>query len=450
MQQEISTHTKFNHYDPLQPDAYVLHLANIHHACGVAVIEDIYDLHGVLIVAKSAAMTPVLAHYIMQYTLLKPLENCIELARELNLQRLEKDFSRVMQQDQILSALHEHDDLVVVLQKYCQQYSEYPLLRQKLTVLALSMPDLYSRTLHCSWLSLLIAKEMRLSEQDIAAIFLAALSHDIGMLHVDPAVLESKVALSFDDWQKIQMHVVVGHQLLVSMANMPHLVAQAVFEHHERCDGTGYPLGKVESELSVAGQIVGLADSVMAIYHNRFKSQGHSWRDVIPIIQMNLQAYFFRHCDVLLSIIRRSELPIKNVIDGDETPQFIAELAEKNNHLKKWFETMRETIMALGFRHGDRRLHALQNVMLHVSTSIDGSGIFNIQYSELLVAYTAKTSTDIHRDIESAHRLQLEIIFHLQRLSRMTQLYIESGDCKDEKILTALVSGLHQSQKFLL
>ncbi|MES2824336.1 MAG: HD domain-containing phosphohydrolase [Pseudomonadota bacterium] len=438
---------KFNIHNPHQLDAYLLHLAEINIHCGVVAAENIYNSLGVLIVNSGVRITPLLANTILHCTLVKPLETIVRLERELDAAQLAADLVEIIEQDNILSALNEYQNLTPALKIFCQNSMQYAVLRQKLTVMSHVLPELYQRSLYCALLSFLIAKEMRLSESDQELVFLAGLSHDIGLLHVDPNVLNHKDTLTADEWLHIQRHVVISSQLLQSMPDMPIAVAQAVYDHHERCDGTGYPYGKVESELTFPGLIVGLADSVVAIYYHRFKTQGGTWLDAIPIIQMNTQAYFYRNYEILVAVLRRSELPKKNVIEGDATPQFIADLAQKNNQLKKWFDTLNDALVSIGFRHGDRRLYSLQNVMLHVSTSVEGSGIFKGQE---LLANANNLCKEVDREIENTHLMQQEIIFHLQRLSRMTQLYIDSGDCKKNEIKSVLVEGLAKAQQFAI
>jgi HD domain len=368
----------------------------------------------------------------------------------INAELLEKILLGVAQQDSILFAINEHHSLKIPLKELCETAARFPLLCHKLTVMTHTMPDVFQRTLYSTWLSLLIANEMRLSRDDIEVVFVAALAHDIGMLHIDRALLSQQVSRTSDEWQHIQQHVVIGFELMKSMEGMPVNASQAVYEHHERCDGTGYPQAKVESELGLHGQIVGLADSVIAIYHNRFKEQGGTWRHAIPIIQMNLQAYFFRAFDVLTTILRRSELPPKDVVVGDKTPEFVSTLFNRNEQLKKWFDAMQACIMAVGFRHGDRHLHALQNVMLHVATSAQGSGIFLEQHQVLRAIVENNGVAESISDIENVHLMQQEILFHLHRLSRMTQLYLDSGACQQEPIKQTLLSGLSKAQQYWL
>lgn len=447
---KLITNNKSHAYDPLIPDAYLFRLASISHKCGIFTAEDIYSAKGVLLAQKNILISPEIAAHIYSHRLQKQLELCVRFDNELDVTQLEQHFLTVMKQDDLLFAIDEHQDIATLIKPFITHYEKFPLLKQKISVMALAMPELFLRTIYCSWFSLLIAKEMRFSEQGCLDVFLAALSHDIGMLHLDAFVLDKKGSLSPEDWRHIQEHVYIGVSLLKQMADMPVDVVEAVYEHHERCDGTGYPSGRVESELSYAGKILGLADSIIAIYHNRFKNQHRTWRDVIPVIQMNAQAYFYRHDEILAVIWRRSEMPFKNVVQGDGLPEFVAGLLSERKSLLAWFEILRDCLVSLGFTHGDRHLHALQNVMLHLSTSTKGSGVFDPEISDWSISVETQVDKDTYRKIEKAQVQQQEVAFHLQRLNRMMQLYIDSGDCKTTEIKQSLLVAIERVKEFSL
>ena len=458
-------------YNPLQLDAYLLHVADIQSQCEAVAADDIYNSLNLLVVKKNTAITPVVAQSMMQFTLAKPLEESIQLFHELDEEKLMADLAAVIKQDEVFFAVNEHNNIMSSLATFCQFVNQFPILRQKLTVMLHAMPEIYQRSLYCTCLSVYIAKEMRLSQDDIAIIFMAALSHDIGMLHIDSHILNQTAALSPNDWMHIQRHVGISCQLLKAMKNIPDLVVQAVYEHHEQCDGTGYPQGKLDNELNVFGKIISLTDSVIASYFHHYKKQGHCWREVIPLIHFNTQAYMPRAYELLLAIVRRSELPLKNVVQGDERPEFIESFLHRNEQLKSWLMSMRDSFLSVGFRHGDRRLHTLQNVMLRVATSAEGSGIFSsdkivslvfanktnsncVSVNNFPVDMSDNISNDVlnnaAKSIEDVYLIQEEIIFHLQRLNRMTQLYLESGECKNDEIKSALTLGLTRAKQYLV
>jgi hypothetical protein len=441
---KLITNNKIRVYDPLVADAYLLRAATLASQCKIIAATDIYSAQNTLLIPQGTFISTDVAAAVYSQRLSKPLEDCLHVEPLLDSVQLEAHFIAIMQQDDLLTAANEHQDIASILKNHINAYDNFPLLKQKITVMALNMPELFLRTVYCSWFALMIAKEMHFSEEGCTDIFLAALAHDIGMLHLNAFVLEKKEELTSDDWRHIQEHVLIGALLLKQMPNMSENVIEAVYEHHERCDGTGYPEGKVESELNYAGKIVALADSIIAIYHNRFKRQHLTWRDVIPVIQMNAQAYFYRHDEILAIMWRRSEMPFKNVVQGDGLAEFMEDLLRERTHLLSWYEIFRDSLLALGFTHGDRHLHSLQTAMLHLSTSVKGSGVLNPELCEWLRNIDIANDKDSYRKIEKAHVQQQEIIFHLQRLNRMMQLYVDSGDCKIKNFESVLKNALER------
>jgi HD-GYP domain-containing protein (c-di-GMP phosphodiesterase class II) len=355
-----------------------------------------------------------------------------------------KDFQQLIETDPLLSAIDETVALNELLVSSVSSVTLFPVLQQHLQMLSLVLPKTYSRTLYCTLLSLLIAKEMHLNEFDMNAVFLGALGHDIGMLMVNPQVLNKEEKLNADDWRQIQQHLPMGVAILKSIPDFPETAVQAVVDHHERCDGTGYPYSKVESEISLLGQILGLTDSLAAIYFNRFKHEGRSLRDAVNIIQLNQQAYLHRSVELVSRILTRGELPIKNVVAEDNSADYINQLDQKNQYLHHWFQLLSDCLLNLGFTHGDRHLHGLQNVIIHLSTSVRGGGLFEGGTNLRLENSQVVNANDLARQLESVGVMQQELLFHLQRLSRMIQLYLDSDDTKDPSIETKLRSGFEK------
>ena len=215
--------------------------------------------------------------------------------------------------------------------------------------------------------------------------------------------------------------MVIGQKILVAIKEVPAEVCTAVLEHHERCDGTGYPLGKVESELSLWGQIIALTDSIIAIYFNRFKPEGREWRDLIPVLQMNNQAFLYCNYEVLITVLRRSELPYSSLARGEPLGSFVDALVAKNRRLKAGLGAANQALQSLGYTHGERKLHSLQNILIHIATAANGSGIFDEGLVAWLVQQKQQTQAEHQRELEDIFLMQEEVAFHLQRLSRMAQ-----------------------------
>lgn len=421
---------------------YMQHVVVLSERVTISIANSVQDASGKLLLNRDELIRPGSLFRLMQ------IPNETAFSHLLNFQEndldLLTDFEQLIKSDPLLSAIDETVALNELLSASAASIRLFPVLQQHLKVLSLVLPNTYSRTLYCSLLSLLVAKEMHLNELDINAVFLGALGHDIGMLMVNPQVLNKPEKLNADDWRQIQQHLPMGVAILKSIPNFPESAVQAVVDHHERCDGTGYPYSKVESEISLLGQILGLTDSLAAIYFNRFKHEGRSLRDAVNIIQLNQQAYLHRSVELISKILVRGELPIKNVVADDNSSEYIHQLDQKNQFLHHWFTLLSDCLLNLGFTHGDRHLHGLQNVIIHLSTSVRGGRLFEGGTNLRLENSQDVNANDLARQLESVGVMQQELLFHLQRLSRMIQLYLDSEDKKDPKIERKLRAGFEK------
>ncbi|MGE3835457.1 MAG: HD domain-containing phosphohydrolase [Acidimicrobiia bacterium] len=107
----------------------------------------------------------------------------------------------------------------------------------------------------------LVAEELDLPAGDRERLHWAALVHDIGKIAVRPAVLNKAGRPSDAEWQELRRHPEAAAELIEPLRPWLGEWADAATQHHERPDGTGYPLGLRGAEISLAGRIVAVADA---------------------------------------------------------------------------------------------------------------------------------------------------------------------------------------------
>jgi len=113
-----------------------------------------------------------------------------------------------------------------------------------------------------------MAMELCLSQEQIEGIRVAGSLHDIGKIYVPAEILAKPGHLRQNELNLVKDHAQVGYDLLKTI-EFPWPVAQIVLQHHERVDGSGYPLGLKGENILIEAKILGVADVVEAMSSHR-------------------------------------------------------------------------------------------------------------------------------------------------------------------------------------
>jgi PAS domain S-box-containing protein len=113
-----------------------------------------------------------------------------------------------------------------------------------------------------------IATEMGLSPDKIEGIRMAGSIHDIGKLSIPAEILSKPTKLSELEFSLIKEHAQQGYEMLKNVES-PWPLAQIVYQHHERMDGSGYPRNLKGEEIIMEARILAVADVVEAMASHR-------------------------------------------------------------------------------------------------------------------------------------------------------------------------------------
>lgn len=131
--------------------------------------------------------------------------------------------------------------------------------------------------------SLRLGQELGLSDHDLIRVELGAWLHDIGKIAVPDQILKKPAPLTEEEWQKMRLHPTIGQKMVRDM-ELPEASALIVGQHHEQWDGSGYPLGLKEDEISIGARIFSVVDTFDAITSDRVYRRGRPYQDALEEI----------------------------------------------------------------------------------------------------------------------------------------------------------------------
>lgn len=132
----------------------------------------------------------------------------------------------------------------------------------------------YSHSINVSALSILIALKMKLNKKRVREIAVGALLHDIGSVFIpfDYSAIEFE-KLTEEQIKQVKNHVITGFTVIEKEKWLSAIAKDIILSHHERCDGTGYPMHKDAKHIKLESKIVGVCDTFDSGVYGNFSKK---------------------------------------------------------------------------------------------------------------------------------------------------------------------------------
>ncbi|HJU55364.1 MAG TPA: HD domain-containing phosphohydrolase [Pyrinomonadaceae bacterium] len=124
--------------------------------------------------------------------------------------------------------------------------------------------------------SLRLGRELGLTKSEMTALEFGSLLHDIGKIGVPDAILRKPAKLDEAEWEKMREHPTHGQSILRDIEFLEG-AARVVAQHHEKWDGSGYPLGLRAEEIDLNARIFAVADAFDAMTSDRVYRRARSY-----------------------------------------------------------------------------------------------------------------------------------------------------------------------------
>jgi putative nucleotidyltransferase with HDIG domain len=159
--------------------------------------------------------------------------------------------------------------------------------------------------------SVLIAKEMGLSNDEVEKIRIAAQLHDVGKIGIEDRILKKPGALTPEEFEIMKTHTTKGATILRPVEQLRDMIP-GIELHHESLDGRGYPHGFKGDEIPLMPRIITVADTFDAMTTNRPYQAAADPEYVVKIINSLANTKFDPHCvAAFTAVFQRGELHVR-------------------------------------------------------------------------------------------------------------------------------------------
>lgn len=149
----------------------------------------------------------------------------------------------------------------------------------------------FAHSVNVSIISRIIGKWLSYSDEELDDLALAGIMHDLGKSLIPKEIIQKPGRLTPGEYSIIKKHPEFGYKLIKD-EDISEEVKLATLEHHERCDGKGYPFGKTREQINRFSAIVGIADVYDAMTADRCYREGVCPFEVLASLQRDGMDWF--------------------------------------------------------------------------------------------------------------------------------------------------------------
>lgn len=232
---------------------------------------DIYAANGMKLLAKGARINPKQLERLVQHKLSVSIDLSLSLETAVDAAELAREAGKMLERDPLMSQLSARAGDALAVKHELSNLVLPAVLETRLTVMRGTRPELFRHSLRTAMIAFALAQRLRMPARDYPLVLLAAICHDMGELHTDPAMLLTEHRITPEERRFVHVHPITAYVLLNDIKDFPVAVSKAILQHHERLDGSGYPYGLKATQISPMARLLAVADVVEAVI-DRFAS----------------------------------------------------------------------------------------------------------------------------------------------------------------------------------
>ena len=312
--------------DPTHFTRAVTQLGDKHKVVSSAAI---FNAQGIKVIEKGVTVDARLYERLTQHQLRQPLDQCVEVESTVNGAALRDAAQVLIQSEPFFGAVMADERLRETL---LEELAQVPLPRPiafQLTLARETQPELWQHSLRSALLAGWLIARRDGTRHDMRMLAAAGLLHDLGMLHIDPVLMQPTIQLDRGQRRQLYTHPLVSVMLLERHHEFPRPLLSAVLEHHERLDGSGYPRSLRGASQGLWGRVLALCELVTAMVGSAHAS---------PMFRLSVVLRMNRHRfdPLLVAEVARVLDKVKDADPPPPTEGAVADLTEIDRLLRAW------------------------------------------------------------------------------------------------------------------
>ena len=133
--------------------------------------------------------------------------------------------------------------IIRVVEHYVEEILNQPGIVLNISEMKKAPGDLYTHAINVSIISLCLGRKFRFSYEEMKQLGIGAINYDLGLVAVDPSIMEKEDDFTEEEEGMYEQHTVFGYLMLSQNPAIPPTSSAVALQHHERQDGTGFPRG---------------------------------------------------------------------------------------------------------------------------------------------------------------------------------------------------------------
>jgi len=226
----------------------------------------IYNHHGIKLLEGGLAVDGDLYDRLLSHRLSVPLDESLESDAPVTGALLREAAEAAMARLPFFGLMGPPGRVRSMLLQSIEAIPLPPPVAFHLTLARETRPAVFDHGILMALLCAHLVREGGAPIHDMTVAASAGLLHDLGMLHIDAALLDAGNPLTADELRPLYAHTVTSSMLIARFHEYPSSVARAVLEHHEQLDGSGYPRGLSADSISPLGRLLSLCEVVTAMF----------------------------------------------------------------------------------------------------------------------------------------------------------------------------------------